>query len=188
MRSRLSLKLLYSGLCLLAASEIFAADAGYDRVDALFQKHCIDCHNAKDAEGQLILENYDLLMKGGETGASVVPGKSVESILVKSVEGSFEKEGKRKIMPPGAKRKKLDSDEIALLKRWIDAGAKGPSGPRKSVELITPKIALKAEPRKAVNSLAASSATHQLAVARYGEVELIDSKARGSASAGKAPV
>src|SRR5436190_2029608 len=128
-----------------------AAEPRYERVDALFQKHCLDCHDAKDAEGQLILESYDLLMKGGEDGAVIVPGKSAESILVKSVEGSFEKDGKRKIMPPGAKRKKLDSEEIALLKAWIDAGAPAPTGPRKPVELVTPKIALKAQPRRAIN-------------------------------------
>jgi hypothetical protein len=179
MRKRLPLKLLCSCLCLLAAaSGLLAAEADYDRVDALFQKHCLDCHNAKDAEGQLILDSYELLMKGGESGAAVLPGKATESILVKSVEGSLEKDGKRKIMPPGAKRKKLDSDEIALLKTWIDAGAKGPSGPRKPVELITPKITLKTEPRKAVNSIAASHAIHQLAVARYSDVELFENDAK----------
>ena len=141
-------------------------------MDALFQKHCLDCHNAKDAEGQLILESYDLLMKGGEDGVVVIPGKSAESILVKSVEGSFEKDGKRKIMPPGSKRKKLDSEEIALIKAWIDAGAKGPSGPRKPVELVAPKIPVKGEPRRPINSLAFAAGLKLLAVARYSEVEL----------------
>jgi WD40 repeat protein len=150
-----------------------AAELTFDRIDALFQKHCLDCHNAKDAEGQLILESYDLLMKGGEDGAVVLPGKSAESILVKSVEGSFEKDGKRKIMPPGSKRKKLDSDEIALIKSWIDAGAKGPGGPRKPVELVTPKIPLKTQPRRPINSLAFAPQSELLAVARYGEVELV---------------
>jgi len=152
--------------------DLRAATTNYDQVDALFQKHCLDCHNAKDAEGQLILESYDLLMKGGEDGLVVVPGKSAESILVKSVEGSFEKDGKRKIMPPGAKRKKLDSEEIALIKAWIDAGAKGPSGPRKPIELVTPKIPLKAQPRRPINSLVFAPQSKLLAVARYGEVEL----------------
>lgn len=183
MRARLNLFWACSFAFLSADIELLAADAGYDRVDALFQKHCLDCHNAKDAEGQLILESYDLLMKGGESGAAVLPGKAADSILFKSVEGSFEKEGKRKIMPPGAKRKKLDSDEIALLKSWIDAGAPAPTGPRKPLELVTPKIALKAQPRRAINSLAAAPVTQQLAMARYGEVELIYSN--GSSSAGK---
>ena len=161
-------------VCVFVSSwlQLNAAEPNYGSVDALFQKHCLDCHNAKDAEGQLILGSYDLLMKGGEDGTVVVPGKSAESILVKSVEGSFEKNGKRKIMPPGAKRKKLDSDEIALLKAWIDAGAKGPSGPRKPIELVTPKIALKGEPRRPVNSLAFAPQSKLIAVARYSEIEL----------------
>src|SRR5687767_12556022 len=111
--------------------DLHAAEPSYDQIDGLFQKHCLDCHNAKDAEGQLILESYDLLMKGGESGADVIPGKSAESVLVKTVEGTWEKDGKRKIMPPGAKRKKLDSTEITLIKAWIDAGAKRPDGAAK---------------------------------------------------------
>src|ERR1051325_11569842 len=75
-------------------------------------------------------------------------------------------------MPPGAKRKKLDSEEVALIKAWIDTGAKGPSGPTKPMELVTPKIPLKAEPRRAINSVAFSPQTKLMAVARYGEVEL----------------
>jgi hypothetical protein len=166
---------------------VAAAANNYSQVDALFQKHCLDCHNAKDAEGQLILESYDLLMKGGEDGAVVVPGKSAESILVKSVEGSFEKDGKRKIMPPGSKRKKLDSEEIALIKSWIDAGAKGPSGPRKPVELVTPKIPLKVAPRRPINSLAFAPESKLLAIARYGEVELLSSSSAGLPHPGPLP-
>jgi len=161
---------------LVITGSLNAAEPDYTRIDALFQKHCLDCHNAKDAEGQLILESYDLLMKGGESGAVVLPGQSAESILVKSVEGSFEKDGKRRIMPPGSKRKKLDSDEIALLKAWIDAGAKGPSGPRKPVELVTPKIPVKGEPRRPISSLAFASRSGLIAVARYGEVELREAR------------
>ncbi len=166
--------LCFALLCTLVTSwcELTGAETDYDRLDAIFQKHCLDCHNAKDAEGQLILESYDLLMKGGEDGPVVVPGKSGESILVKSVEGSFEKDGKRKIMPPGAKRKKLDSEEVALVKAWIDAGAKGPSGPRKPIELVTPKVPLKTQPRRPINSLAFAPEARLLAGARYGEDEM----------------
>ena len=162
----------YLLLFLVAALRGVSATDDYARIDALFQKHCLDCHNAKDAEGQLILESHELLMKGGEDGPVVVPGRSAESILVKSVEGSFEKDGKRKIMPPGAKRKKLDSDEIALIKNWIDAGAQGPTGPAKRLELVTPKVPLKTAPRVAINALAFLPQSRALAVARSGGVEV----------------
>ena len=104
---RRSLNLSIALICLLAflAVQARAAAADYAAVEAVFQKHCLDCHSAKDAEGQLILDSYDLLMKGGESGPSVIAGKSADSVLVKTVEGTWEKDGKRKIMPPGAKRK-----------------------------------------------------------------------------------
>jgi len=151
-----------------------ATETDYLKVDALFQKHCLDCHNAKDAEGQLILESHDLLMKGGESGAVILPGRSGESILVRSVEGTFEKDGKLKIMPPGAKRKKLAADEITLLKTWIDAGARGPAGPVKAFELIVPKIPLKGAARQPITSLAFAPRSHQFAVGRYGQVEMFE--------------
>src|SRR4026207_1721609 len=97
----------------------------YAAVDAIFSKHCLDCHASKDPEGQLVLESYESLMKGGEIGAAIVPRKSAESLLVKMVEGRFEKDGKKKIMPPG-KRAKLSAGEIAIIKAWIDAGAPAP--------------------------------------------------------------
>src|SRR6185503_8399813 len=85
----------------------------YAAVDAIFFKHCLDCHATQDPEAKLVLESFETLMKGGETGAAIVPGQSDESLLIKMVEGKIEKEGKKKIMPPG-KRKKLELEEIAV--------------------------------------------------------------------------
>src|SRR5437867_3588837 len=62
----------------------------YAAVDAIFSQHCLDCHAAQDAEGQFVLESFDSLMKGGEIGPAVVPGKSGESLLIKMIEGRFE--------------------------------------------------------------------------------------------------
>ncbi|MEP6663271.1 MAG: c-type cytochrome domain-containing protein, partial [Verrucomicrobiota bacterium] len=93
----------------------------FSAVQAVFQKHCMDCHEAKDPEANLVLENFETLMKGGESGAAVIAGKSAESLLVKMVEGKIERDGKKLIMPPG-KSKKLDLAEIEVIKAWIDAG------------------------------------------------------------------
>src|SRR5437868_4308851 len=95
----------------------------YGAVEAIFSAHCLDCHASKDPEGELVLENFEMLMKGGEIGPAIVPGKSAESLLVQMIEGRFEADGKKKIMPPG-KRKKLSAEEIATIKTWIDAGAR----------------------------------------------------------------
>src|SRR5262245_4794925 len=159
-----------------------AADApatnDYAAVAALFAKHCLDCHAAQEPEGKLVLETFESLMQGGEAGQVLVPGKSAESLVVKMVEGSFEREGKKKIMPPG-KRKKLQPDEIAMLKSWIDGGALPPKEPVKLVrELVTPKIEPTVPPRRSILASAWSPALNLLALARHGEVELFSPESR----------
>src|SRR6266542_26014 len=76
----------------LAPIPLPAADApatnDYAAVDALFAKHCLDCHAAQEPEGKLVLESFETLMKGGESGPVVIPGKSSESLLVKMVAGA----------------------------------------------------------------------------------------------------
>ena len=150
-----------------------AATADYAAVEAVFLQHCLDCHAAQDPEANLVLESFTTLMKGGESGASLVPGKSADSLLVKLIEGTYEKDGKKKIMPPG-KRKKLQPDEIAAIKNWIDAGAPAPKEPSRPVlrELVTPKVRPTVPPRRAIQALAYSESAKLVAVARHGEVEL----------------
>jgi hypothetical protein len=148
----------------------------YSAVDAIFTRHCLDCHATQEPEGKLVMESFEDLMKGGESGVVIMPGKSAESLLVKMIEGKIEKEGKKKIMPPG-KRKKLEPAEIALIKGWIDAGARPPAV-AKSKELVVPRIVPSAPARKAINALAYSASNKLIAVARYGEVELLSAETR----------
>jgi hypothetical protein len=141
----------------------------YSAVDAIFFQRCIECHESEEPEGKLVLESYELLLKGGESGPVIVPGKSSESLLVKLIEG-FEKDGKRKIMPPG-KREKLKAHEIALIRAWIDAGARPPAEERPR-ELVLPKITPKVTPRRSIHALAFEPKSRLLAVALPNEVEL----------------
>jgi WD40 repeat protein len=159
---------------LLATQAATAATTDYSPINAIFNQHCLDCHAAKDPEGGLVLETFESLMQGGETGPVVLAGKSHDSLLIQMVEGRFEKNGKTKIMPPG-KNKKLTAAEIASLKAWIDSGSKGPD-PSSLVgkELVVPRIAPKGSPRNPVNALAFSGPAQILAAARYASVELRD--------------
>jgi WD40 repeat protein/mono/diheme cytochrome c family protein len=139
-------------------------------VQALFKKHCVECHASSDAENNLILETHASLMKGGDAGSPVLPGKSADSLLMKSLEGR----DKVKIMPPG-KKKKLEASELALIKAWIDGGAKPPAIATEPLrELVTPKIAPRVTPRKSIQSVAFAAQPNVIAVARYREVELRD--------------
>ena len=92
-----------------------------NRVLPLLRANCQACHNAQKSEGGLNLETLALLTKGGDSGASIVAGKSAESELLKRILATDES-----AMPPannsvGAKR--LTPEESALVAAWIDAGA-----------------------------------------------------------------
>jgi WD40 repeat protein len=168
-------------ILLLLAQISFAADSAehsFTRVAEIFAKHCLDCHAVDDPEGKFIVENHDLIMKGGESGPAVIPGKSDDSLLVKMIEGKFEKDGKVKFMPPG-KRGKLTPEEIAAVRAWVDAGAPAPKD--KTVvakEIVVPKITPTVAPRRAIHALAYTAHGNLLAVARNGEVELFSTESQ----------
>src|SRR5213594_3152054 len=99
-------RLLSLGLLLTCAAPLRGAEPAatndYGAVDAIFTKHCMDCHAAQDPEAGLVLESFETLLKGGEHGQAIVPGQSAESRLVQMIEGKVEgKAGKKLIMPPG---------------------------------------------------------------------------------------
>src|SRR5207249_11335960 len=87
-------------------------------VAPIFKKYCNGCHNADEKEGGLILESFDAALKGGKRGAAIVPGKSDLSRLVLSLEKKV-----KPVMPPEG-NEGPKTDEIAILRAWIDAGAK----------------------------------------------------------------
>src|SRR5688500_8574850 len=145
---RFSLFCTITSSAMLAGASVAAEADYFPAVAKLIEDRCLDCHMADDPEGKFIMETHAELMKGGESGAAVVAGKSAESLLVKYLRGEVEKDGKRRFMPPG-KRDKLTSDEIAVFTKWIDAGAKPPEREmgRKIVEV--PKVEPKTAPKLA---------------------------------------
>lgn len=88
------------------------------------KNNCLACHNTTKAKGGLNLETPQLILKGGDTGPAAVPRKSAESLLFKAA-AHLDSE---LIMPPKdnkANASDLSPDQLALLKLWIDQGAKG---------------------------------------------------------------
>ncbi len=89
------------------------------QVQPILAKHCFACHGPDDAESGLALDASETALALADSGfAAIVPGKSHESELIARV--TAEDEGLR--MPPEGKP--LAAAEIAILKRWIDEGAK----------------------------------------------------------------
>jgi len=88
-----------------------------------FEKHirpilkaqCFHCHGEEgETKGGLDVRLARFILKGGDEGPAIVPGKAAESHLLKMV-----KEGE---MPKG--KAKLKDKEIALIEQWIAQGAK----------------------------------------------------------------
>jgi hypothetical protein len=99
----------------VARGEDAAKRPGFaSEVRPLFESKCLRCHSAKVRKADLDLGSHDGVMKGGESGPVVVPGKPDESPLFESVH-----EGR---MPKG-KGPKLTAPEVETIRLWIEAGA-----------------------------------------------------------------
>jgi uncharacterized membrane protein len=90
-----------------------------DVVGPILNDRCVSCHSGQKAKGGLRLDRYDLVLKGGNGGAAVVPGDSSKSLMARYIDLPEEEE---KHMPPKGKTQVSD-DERAILDWWIGAGA-----------------------------------------------------------------
>ena len=110
-------------LLALAVSPLSAADLDfYKDVYPFLKTNCISCHNKTTTKADLNMETPELMIKGGEAGTALVPGKSAESLVVAASLHTQDME-----MPPPNNKSgavNLTPAEIAILKQWIDQGAK----------------------------------------------------------------
>ncbi|MDZ4820012.1 MAG: c-type cytochrome domain-containing protein [Planctomycetota bacterium] len=157
---------------LWAADDVVAPDYS-KQIAPIFAKYCNGCHNTNDREGKLALTSYADMLSGGERGAAISGGHSDQSLLYRVLSGQS-----KPAMPP-EDNEKPTAAEIELIKRWIDAGAKGPAGaePDPTI-LVVPQIKPTVEVRRAISSVAYSPKSDLVAVGRYRTVELIDPATR----------
>ena len=90
----------------------------------ILKNNCLACHGESKPKAGLVLETPQSILKGGDSGPAVVPGKSAESILLKAAAH----QDVDMIMPPRDNKVNagpLKPDELGLLKLWIDQGATG---------------------------------------------------------------
>src|SRR5262249_51882851 len=92
-------------------------------VKPLLEARCAKCHAIDKPKGKFSLKTRDDLLKSGDTGPNVVAGDSAKSRLIHNVGGLVED----MLMPPKGQGEPLNRDEIALLRAWIDQGAKWPA-------------------------------------------------------------
>jgi len=81
--------------------------------------HCVKCHGPEKQKSELRLDSREAVIKGGDNGPVVVPGKPEESDLIKSIRH----EGDSK-MPE--KEPKLPDEQIEALSTWVKMGMPWP--------------------------------------------------------------
>lgn len=122
------------------AATLSAADAPKvtydDHIKPLFREHCLACHNADKAKGDLKLDSYAGLMQGGSSGAVVEPGDLDASRL-----WALTSHKESPSMPP--MQPKLADAKLALLEQWIRGGALENAGAKAAVKK-KPDLALAA--------------------------------------------
>lgn len=123
----------------LAATVVIAADPDvsklppaaaktgvtYDKdIKPLVEASCLKCHSGEKPKAKYSMESLDALIKGGSSKeAAVVAGKSDKSPMVWYIADLVEEME----MPPLDKRDKytaLTKEQVALVRAWIDQGAK----------------------------------------------------------------
>ena len=123
-------RLLFVGLTAVALANLKAADKAtatlppvadhkvdfHKEVAVILANSCIKCHANSKHEGGFSLENRAAVLKGSDSGPTVVVGKSAESLLIRLVSG-LESD---RIMP--AKGPRLTPEQIGILRAWIDQG------------------------------------------------------------------
>ena len=113
-------------------------------VAPILMENCQGCHiGGRRASGNLRMDSFRQLLRGGDSGELIAGTNANESLLVKKLKGQA---GQR--MPAGG-RPPLSDDQIELISTWIKEGSKfdGPT-PETNIEVV-------------VNQAWASAASHE---------------------------
>jgi Protein of unknown function (DUF1553)/Protein of unknown function (DUF1549)/Planctomycete cytochrome C len=90
------------------------------KVRPVLAVHCYNCHGAAKQQGGLRVDSRDGLLKGGESGTSLIPGQPDESLLVRVLDHA----------EPGVempkKAPKLPANVRRDFRDWVAAGAFDP--------------------------------------------------------------
>ena len=71
------------------------------RVRAIFKSRCLKCHSGEKPKGLFGLDSREALVRGGESGRVITPGKPLESLLFQHVQDGSMPPGEDKRLPKG---------------------------------------------------------------------------------------
>lgn len=109
------------GLLVLTGSTPAKADPFFrTSVAPIFEQNCIRCHRGSNAKGGLDLTQRKGLVRGGDSGPTIVAGSPDDSLLLFYVSGEDPE------MPKNGDP--LRPEQVAALRQWIADGARWPDG------------------------------------------------------------
>lgn len=105
--------------CCMAGTTVLSGAAAVDfahEVVPILRQHCGECHTGSKLKGGFSINDRAALLHGSENGKVVVPGDSSRSRLIELVTSADPDDR----MPPKGPR--VPPEQVAVLKKWIDAG------------------------------------------------------------------
>jgi hypothetical protein len=87
-------------------------------IKPILTNNCFKCHSGEKPKSHFLLTSRESALKGGTQGVDIIPGQSAKSPLIHYVSrlvADME-------MPPEGKGMPLTTEQIGLLRAWIDQG------------------------------------------------------------------
>jgi cytochrome c553 len=127
-------------LCGVFAAPLAAGEADHSAQEAFFESKirpilvdtCFKCHGGKKTSNGLRVGSREDLLKGGDSGASVVPGDPNKSLLIQALR--YRSDDLK--MPPD---KRLPDGVIADFERWVRDGARWPKKDERIATQASPR-------------------------------------------------
>jgi len=133
----------------------------------VLRKNCLACHSAAERQGGLILETPASILRGGDSGPAAVPGKGLDSLMLKLAAHQQEP-----VMPPEGNDVaaiNLTGAQLGLLRLWIDQGARGTGG----IDSLSPRsMQVVSQRLQAVQAVAVTPDGQYVAFGRGSRIHL----------------
>ena len=95
----------------------------------IFKESCIKCHGPEKQKGKYRMDTKEGAFKDTDYGPTIVAGQSEKSSLIHMVCNLVDE----MLMPPPSDKpgesEKLSTEQIGIIRAWIDQGAEWPAGP-----------------------------------------------------------
>lgn len=122
-----------------------------DVVLPILRERCVECHGGETKKGGLRVDSLEAILKGGDSGPTIVAGNGAKSLLVTRM---LLPPGDDERMPPDGKPGPSEA-EIELIGWWIDRGA---SDTLRVRDALAPSVARSVLEQKVSSSSSAAPA------------------------------